>query len=109
MTALHLAVTRAATHPDHGHENGRGDDSTGGPDETLSASLGLRGGCVHALLAAGASIELEDYRKLCERRVASSQQCSAAQCSAVQCSAIPLSLSFDLQACNPTTYYHLQL
>ena len=102
MTALHLAVTRAATHPDHGHENGRGDDSTGGPDETLSASLGLRGGCVHALLAAGASIELEDYRKLCERRVASSQQCSAAQCSAVQCSAVQCSaVQCSAVQCNP--------
>ena len=52
MSALHLAVTRAARNP------------AGAASESANLSAGLRDGCAHVLLAAGASIELEDHRKL---------------------------------------------
>ena len=52
MSALHLAVTRAARIP------------AGAASESANLSAGLRDGCAHVLLAAGASIELEDHRKL---------------------------------------------
>lgn len=71
MTALHLAVTRAATVPGalgkivqdnyEEEDNNRNDNS-----KLAHLSDSLRHGCAHLLLAAGAATELEDHRKLCE-------------------------------------------
>ena len=70
MTALHLAVSRAATFSGAGNtlqqkdEDGGDVRSAGTEDTHLSDHL--RHGCAYLLLAAGASTELEDHRKLCE-------------------------------------------
>ena len=71
MTALHLAVTRAATFSGAGNtlqQQGKdGVDTRNDGPEDASLSDQLRHGCAHLLLAAGASTELEDHRKLCEQ------------------------------------------
>lgn len=68
MTALHLAVTRAATLSNTLQQQSEeaGKVRSDGP-EYADLSDSLQHGCVHLLLAAGASTELEDHRKLCEQ------------------------------------------
>jgi hypothetical protein len=71
MTALHLAVTRAATFSGtvntlQQQGEGGGDARSDGPEDA-NLSNHLRHGCAYLLLAAEASTELEDHRKLCEQ------------------------------------------
>lgn len=72
MTALHLAVTRAATSAGAAgrtsqQEGEHSDDVRSDVPVSANLSDSLRHGCAHLLLAAGASTELEDHRKLCEK------------------------------------------
>lgn len=88
MTALHLAVTRAATLPVGNTLQQQGDEAgkvrSGGP-EYANLSDSLRHGCMHLLLAAGASTELEDHRKLCEQTAPQSHRILVGSDSIILC------------------------